>query len=639
MPTPVTPAFRDFLDGILKTIETIMPQFLEGDLEDRALRGNFVELVDAELARQYPLSRLLTAVHRRKVVGKVLDLVLDDVILNQETASVSLIGNAVEGFIVSAGGVAGESAQAAVARAVAAVLGGDWQVVPTPLGPDTFHVRNAGRLLSVTEAWSYVYALRKAPGITAAEPDFTLPSPVDEPPEQDFETAGAEEHIKESKKCEWSIENVFAPEAWKFSESEGRPSRGEGIIIGHPDTGYTEHPENWNSDPAQNRLLFKAGYDFWRNDPSALDDLDSAIGTLPQAGFVGFPGHGTGTSSVIFSSEGPTDKDHVTGTAPRAKLIPYRVAPTVVLLNQRRLADAIIRATDSGCHVVSISMGGPWSFYLHRALRYAVGKGVIVCCAAGNYIGASNIFSLVVWPAAYAEAVAVAGSNAVDGIWKGSSRGRQVDITAPGESVWRAKASKGQPLGEVGRGSGTSYAVATLAGIAACWLAHHGRKNLIDRYGAGNLAAVFRQLLLSHGHRRPSNWDTKRFGPGILNANQLLRAELPFESATVEFAMAEELPSERMSKLFDEIPGPQLRAGLSRLLNTPEPALNARLDELGDELGFHFYNDPVLRQRFQQEVTGTVPEIEIAGAETTPSSETLLRRAASPQLASSIGYR
>src|SRR5688572_670390 len=114
MPTPVTPAFRDFLDGILKTIEKIMPQFLQGDLQDRTLRESFVELVDGELARQYPLSRLLTAAHPRKVVGKVLDLVLDDVILIEEAASVFLIGNAVVGFIMSAGEVAGELAQAAV---------------------------------------------------------------------------------------------------------------------------------------------------------------------------------------------------------------------------------------------------------------------------------------------------------------------------------------------------------------------------------------------------------------------------------------------------------------------------------------------------------------------------------------------
>jgi hypothetical protein len=55
-------------------------------------------------------------------------------------------------------------------------------------------------------------------------------------------------------------------------------------------------------------LLPQFGWDFWKNDADATDDLDSALGSIFSAGFIGNPGHGTGTSSIIFSDEGPRNK-------------------------------------------------------------------------------------------------------------------------------------------------------------------------------------------------------------------------------------------------------------------------------------------------------------------------------------------
>ena len=47
------------------------------------------------------------------------------------------------------------------------------------------------------------------------------------------------------------------------------------------------------------------------------------------------------------------------------------------------------------------------------------------------------------------------------------------------------------------------------------------------------------------------------------------------------------------------MPRPQLRRSLAKLLNTPESLLPKRLDEVGDELLFHFYSDGKLRQDFR----------------------------------------
>ena len=109
--------------------------------------------------------------------------------------------------------------------------------------------------------------------------------------------------------------------------------------------------------------------------------------------------------------------------------------------------------------------------------------------------------------------------------WSGSSQGKAVDVTAPAESVWRAHYNKqGHP--SVGRSNGTSYAVALTAGVAAIWLAYHGREKLINDYGADQIHNVFRELLMktaNSDHQLPKN----RFGAGIVDAKALLEEPLP----------------------------------------------------------------------------------------------------------------
>ena len=58
----------------------------------------------------------------------------------------------------------------------------------------------------------------------------------------------------------WSLSLSKIQEAWSLplpDHGHGKPFA-EGIVVGHPDTGYTEHPEIW--EPS--RLLVDEGYDF-----------------------------------------------------------------------------------------------------------------------------------------------------------------------------------------------------------------------------------------------------------------------------------------------------------------------------------------------------------------------------------------
>ena len=290
---------------------------------------------------------------------------------------------------------------------------------------------------------------------------------------------------------------MFVPDAWAYSGSLNRPSRGTGVIIAQPDTGIAEHPELKNVARAP-------GYDFVDGDGNPTDPLD----------YAGNPGHGTGTASVVVSPEA----GDVSGTAPKATHMSIRAIESVIRLSQVAVAQAIDFAVENGAQVITISLGGIPSFSLHRALTRAVSSDVIVLAAAGNCVG------LVVWPARYDACVAVAGTNNGDKPWRGTSSGPDVDVAAPGENVFRAHVEKGKPP-TVGQGQGTSFAVALTAGVAACWLAHHGRPNLIAaaRAHGETLQAMFLRLLKATA-RRPAGWDGFNMGAGVVHAKRLLQA-------------------------------------------------------------------------------------------------------------------
>jgi hypothetical protein len=203
--------------------------------------------------------------------------------------------------------------------------------------------------------------------------------------------------------------------------------------------------------------------------------------------------------------------------------MPIRTIESVVRVRQVTVARAVDWAIQEGAHVVTMSLGGIPATALHRAVTRAVEADLIVLAAAGNCV------RLVVWPARYHECIAVAATNAADQPWPGTCRGAPVDISAPGQNVYHAVVPPGGPTGgdAVGQGQGTSYAVALTAGVAALWLAHHGRANLVAAaHGHGETVhAMFRRLLQSTA-RRPTPWDGQAMGPGIVDARALLAASL-----------------------------------------------------------------------------------------------------------------
>jgi thermitase len=257
-----------------------------------------------------------------------------------------------------------------------------------------------------------------------------------------------------------------------------------------------------------------------------------------------------------------------------------------------RLTAALWHAIDRGAHVASMSLGGPLgSAALEEALDAAVDAGMILVAAAGNQ------WPFVVYPARCEQAIACAAINVERRRWAGSASGRDVDVAAPGESVWRARATRAG-FG-VDRSSGTSYATAHVAGIAALWLARHGRSNLVAKYGRSGIPVVFKELLTTAGVAgTPAAWPDDVLGAGIVNAQSLLAAPLPARARAAGARVrragrnAREGALDRLVAYFPGVDPDRVGEWLAREFGVRKAALPSRLASFGDEVAFHLTADP-----------------------------------------------
>ncbi len=378
----------------------------------------------------------------------------------------------------------------------------------------------------------------------------------------------------------WSLRNIRAEGAWNLFKAGGTQP-GQGISVAHLDTGWTDH-----DDVDQPNFDHARAKDYIVHGSSARDVL----------GYLGNPGHGTKTASVIMSRggiapgwpPGTTPPGQITGVATHATYVPVRCIMSVIVIFNGDVARALRYATANRCDVASMSLGGRPMRALRKALADAVRNDVLALCAAGNNV------SLVVWPAHYPDALAIAASNILDGHWSRSSWGQRIDISAPGEDVWKADPD---PKGKVvSKGSGTSYATANMAGAAALWLSYHGKAVLQGKARARgmSLQELFRYAVKASA-RVPAAWDAKNYGKGILNLERLLQTDL---SAAVPAAVPwgsgdadVDLDAAMLLDPDDPVNGKRLLGEMFRLRSDQ---VDAMLEVFGHELANVLLDDPAL---------------------------------------------
>lgn len=221
-------------------------------------------------------------------------------------------------------------------------------------------------------------------------------------------------------------------------------------------------------------------------------------------------GHGTHCAGVIAARQNQVG---VVGVAPECRLLIGKVLGDDGSGASSAVASGIDWAVAQQADVISMSLGShEASGDIQSALIRAVRAGKFIVCAAGN----DGRPDSVGYPAAWDDlAVAVGAIDARGRLANFSSRGRQVDVCAPGVDVLSC-----WPGGRYAKLSGTSMATPFVAGVTALLVSR--QKQLADDERPlrtqADLIARMQRTAIDAG---ALGFDAE-YGYGLVNPQQLL---------------------------------------------------------------------------------------------------------------------
>ncbi len=238
-------------------------------------------------------------------------------------------------------------------------------------------------------------------------------------------------------------------------------------------------------------------------------------------------GHGThcaGIATAVYNNE-----TGISGVAPDASLMVSSTNFNIKEQTSDRLARAINWAWINGADVISCS----WSTSINNAnLEAAIdaalslgrnGKGCIVVFCVGNYKN-EDLNRNVKYPANYRSELLVVGGISKQGELSSVSRyGSQVDVVAPGESIYSCVARADDAYGYK---SGTSMATPHVAGLAALILERNPNltglqvRNIIEQNTTKVDASRYPYSTVSG---RPNGTWNLYYGYGLINAYEAVK--------------------------------------------------------------------------------------------------------------------
>src|SRR3954471_2137062 len=291
---------------------------------------------------------------------------------------------------------------------------------------------------------------------------------------------------------EYGLAKISAPAGWDLAGLGAFPNTGGGKV-GIVDPGIRSTHEDLTgkvADCATSQGL-----------------LPVLAGSIKTGSCADDNGHGSHTSGTITANT--NNAKGVAGVAFNSQLAVCKALGGP--LGQGSTADVancITWVHDRGAKVISMSLGGGDSTTLHNACTYAwAGGGTggsVIVAAAGNDGDAT-----LEYPAAYAEVVSVAATDANDARASFSNANSDVEIAAPGVNVLSTYDSSNSSYTTL---SGTSMATPHVAGVAAL---------IWDRNTAATASSVRSKLDTSVDDLGAAGRDTS-FGFGRVN---LVKAE------------------------------------------------------------------------------------------------------------------
>ncbi len=221
----------------------------------------------------------------------------------------------------------------------------------------------------------------------------------------------------------WNVSRVKAPPAWPAS------GFGATIKVGILDTGIARHPD----------LAIAGG-----------------VNTITGKSFADDNGHGTHVAGIVAAM----GRRKIYGVAPKVELYAVKVLDA----NGSGFISDIIEGIDwclsRGIRIMNMSFGLTGeSALLRKAIRHARRRGAVIVASAGN---SGTALPQIDAPARYPETIAVAATTRANRAASFSSRGKGIDIAAPGVSILSTWLN-----GTYRRESGTSMSAPHVTGAAA----------------------------------------------------------------------------------------------------------------------------------------------------------------------------
>lgn len=141
--------------------------------------------------------------------------------------------------------------------------------------------------------------------------------------------------------------------------------------------------------------------------------------------------HGTSVASILLADT----SCGLSGLVEGAQLYSASVFYQAERGGQVASVSGLVRAIDwlirKDVSVINLSLSGPANELLHRAVREAAERGILVVAAVGNAGPAAPPR----YPAAYPEAIGITAADSDNIIYRRAGRGRHVAFTAPGVDV------------------------------------------------------------------------------------------------------------------------------------------------------------------------------------------------------------
>lgn len=198
----------------------------------------------------------------------------------------------------------------------------------------------------------------------------------------------------------WGVDRIDADAAWTTSTASG-------VKVAIIDTGID------------------------RDHPDLKTNIAGGINTVnPRKSAEDDNGHGTHVAGTI---AGIDNEIGVIGVGPSASLYAVKAFGSSGFAYTSDIIEGIQWCVNNQMDVINMSFGSSGDTQaLHDAITAAFNAGIVLVAAAGNNGPGDNTVS---YPAKYSEVIAVAAADSGNNIASFSSRGPEVDISAPGVDI------------------------------------------------------------------------------------------------------------------------------------------------------------------------------------------------------------